>query len=255
MALWGNKDDKTSTGTVAVAANGLVSGTSTKIDTEAKEGDYLRANGVDYIIKSITSNTVAHVAAGTLGAAIAVTNAGNNITYSEKPKSVSTSEVGGDPLKVFGVDTTEVGITDTTHAGWVRRTTGSGGRSGRVQYEVLVAGSTISSDAADDSVLADFRIVISTQPLANTANGSVSNAPATFRVVSVSEPAGATLGYAWTYANGDAIATNANVGVTTGATLVVNTATQTANADFKVTITNAQSDTLVSGNATLTVTS
>lgn len=155
MALWGNKDDKTSTGTVAVAANGLVSGTSTLFTTEAAVGNYMRANGVDYIIKSITSNTVAHVAAGTLGAAIAVAAAANNITYSEKPKSVSTSEVGGDPLKVFGVDTTEVGITDTTHAGWVRRTTGSGGRSGRVHFEVLVASSSITSDAADDSELAD----------------------------------------------------------------------------------------------------
>jgi hypothetical protein len=155
MALWGNKDDKASTGTVAVAANGLVSGTSTLFTTEAKVGDYMKANGVDYIIESITSNTVAHVAAGTLGAAIAVTAAANSITYSEKPKSVSTSEVGGDPLKVFGVDTTEVGITDTTHAGWVRRTAGTGGRNGRVHFEVLVAGSSIASDAADDSVLAD----------------------------------------------------------------------------------------------------
>ena len=58
-------------------------------------------------------------------------------------------------MKVFGVDTTEVGITDTTHAGWVRRTAGTGGRNGRVHYEVLVAGSSIASDAADDSVLAD----------------------------------------------------------------------------------------------------
>ncbi|MDA9002819.1 hypothetical protein N9J19_00455 [bacterium] len=155
MALWGNKDDKTSTGTVAVAANGLVSGTSTLFQTEAKVGDYVRANGVDYSIVSITSNTVAHVAPGTLGAAIAVTAAGNNITYSEKPKSVSTSEVAGDPLKVFGVDTTEIGVTDTTHAGWVRRTTGTGGRSGRVQFEVLVAGSSIAGDAADDTELAD----------------------------------------------------------------------------------------------------
>jgi hypothetical protein len=41
------------------------------------------------------------------------------------------------------------------HAGWVLRTEGTGGRAGRVQYEVLVASSTISSDAADDTILPD----------------------------------------------------------------------------------------------------
>lgn len=155
MALWGNKDDKTSTGTVAIAANGLVSGTSTLFGTESKVGDYMRANSLDHLITSITSNVVCHVAAGVPGATLAVVAASNNITYSEKPKSVTTSESQGDPVKVFGVDTTEVGVTDTTHAGWVRRTAGTGGRNGRVHFEVLVAGSSIAGDAADDSQLAD----------------------------------------------------------------------------------------------------
>lgn len=42
-----------------------------------------------------------------------------------------------------------------THAGWVRRTIGTGGRAGRVQYETLVAMSSISGDQADDLVLPD----------------------------------------------------------------------------------------------------
>lgn len=63
--------------------------------------------------------------------------------------------VSGDPSKVFGVDTTEAGVTDTTHAGWVRRTVGTGGRSGRVMHEVLVASSSITGDAADDTELPD----------------------------------------------------------------------------------------------------
>lgn len=40
-----------------------------------------------------------------------------------------------------------------THAGWVLRTEGSGGRAGRVFYETLVAGSSIQGDADDDSKL------------------------------------------------------------------------------------------------------
>jgi len=39
------------------------------------------------------------------------------------------------------------------HAGWNKRTAGSGGRAGRVHYETLVAGSSISGDAADDAKL------------------------------------------------------------------------------------------------------
>lgn len=42
-----------------------------------------------------------------------------------------------------------------THAGWVVRKVGSGGRAGRVQYETLVAMGSISTDASDDTVLPD----------------------------------------------------------------------------------------------------
>lgn len=41
------------------------------------------------------------------------------------------------------------------HAGWVIRTEGTGGRAGRVQYETLVAMSSIASDASDDTILPD----------------------------------------------------------------------------------------------------
>jgi len=160
MALWGNKDDKTSTGTVAIAANGLVSGTSTVFDDEAKVGDYLVVNStVQFVINSITSNTVAHVSAAQLGTSVNAVAAGN-YTLNEKPISVSFSEVPqgshGDPSKVFGVDTTEAGVTDTTHAGWVRRTTKTDMHgTDRVMHEVLVAKSDISGDAADDTELPD----------------------------------------------------------------------------------------------------
>lgn len=40
-----------------------------------------------------------------------------------------------------------------THSGWVVRKEGTGGRAGRVQYETLVAGRSITGDAADDQTL------------------------------------------------------------------------------------------------------
>jgi hypothetical protein len=71
------------------------------------------------------------------------------------------SQVGGDLGNVYGVATSEMSYANTagteadnvTHAGWVNRTEGSGGRSGRVFYETLVAGSSIDGDAADDAKL------------------------------------------------------------------------------------------------------
>ena len=44
-----------------------------------------------------------------------------------------------------------LGTGNITHAGWVKRTVGTGGRAGRVQYETLVAMGSISGDASDDT--------------------------------------------------------------------------------------------------------
>ena len=50
---------------------------------------------------------------------------------------------------VYGVDPAETASAAgaVPHAGWVQVTTGTGGRAGRTQYEVLVAMSSISGDA------------------------------------------------------------------------------------------------------------
>jgi hypothetical protein len=161
MALWGNKDDKSSTGTVQVHANGDVAGTSTLFDSEAAVGDYLVINStVQFVISSISSNTVCTVLPAKLGTSVNAVAASNNYTLNEKPISVAFTEAPqgshGDPSKVFGVDTTEAGVTDTTHAGWVRRTTKTDMHgTDRVMHEVLVAKSDISGDAADDTELPD----------------------------------------------------------------------------------------------------
>ena len=52
--------------------------------------------------------------------------------------------------------TASLGSGNYTHAGWVKRTVGTGGRAGRVQYETLVAMSSISSDDnTDDTAFPD----------------------------------------------------------------------------------------------------
>jgi hypothetical protein len=101
MSLWGNKDSKTATGTIAIDADGVVTGTSTAFTTESRVGDFIRVSNEDYRITVITSNTAATVVAGVVGATLTAVNAGASYTLSEKPKYVS------DPTKVFGVDATE----------------------------------------------------------------------------------------------------------------------------------------------------
>lgn len=75
--------------------------------------------------------------------------------------------IGGATVGQFGADNAEVAnaALGISHAGWVLRTEGTGGRAGRVQYETLVAMSSLGStntvygtpavvpDASDDTVL------------------------------------------------------------------------------------------------------
>lgn len=148
MSGWGIKDDKTSTGTIALTTAGAVTGTGTAFTTEAKVGDILTANSIDFRISAIASNTACTVVdADTAGAAIVAQSAGAAYTLSEKPSGmIAANSVGGFTSEtVYGVDATEMGVTGgPAHAGWVKvQTVGS-----RKKYETLVALSSGSSTAA-----------------------------------------------------------------------------------------------------------
>lgn len=138
------------------------------------------------------------------------------------------------------------------HAGWVLRTEGSGGRAGRVSYETLVAMTSLSGDA-EDVVLPDLTILISTQP-ADTSANTTDSEEADFTVVATTSPPGGTITYAWTYANGDAIQAGANVGVTTEATLTIDSSVETSTVEYKVTLSATGAQSVTSSNATLTIT-
>jgi len=133
MALWGNKDSKTASGTVSIANTGVVTGSSTLFTTQAKVGNYIRANGIDYQIVSITSNTVAKVIMGkNNGNGTVTTASGASYTLSEKPASVAHESadsgigVSGDSNKVFGVDTTEINVGGDNVTNVAVATAGSG---------------------------------------------------------------------------------------------------------------------------------
>ena len=157
MSLWGNKDSKTVAGTCAVTDAGAVSGSGGADLSTYAVGDFLRVGANDYVFTAIADATNATVRSATGSTTIPASSAAA-YEVSEKPLSTVYSE-NIDAALIYGADKTEVGIAGegkrVAHAGWVKRTAGSGGRSGRIHYETLVAMSSISGDAGDDSQLAD----------------------------------------------------------------------------------------------------
>lgn len=59
--------------------------------------------------------------------------------------STANAFVSGATVGVYGIEKTELSNGAVAHTGWVLQTTGSGGRAGRVQTEVLVAGGMANS--------------------------------------------------------------------------------------------------------------
>lgn len=164
MSLWGNYDSKpqtnTATATVTVtAANSTVIGVNTKFADDFEAGDFLHVGQNDYVITVVSNNDTMTVRSAT-GSAIAGAEANGSYIVSEKPQYITYSQ-NLDANNVYGVSTDEMAYANTAdteadavpHAGWVLRTEGSGGRAGRVHYEVLVAGSSIQGDADDDTKL------------------------------------------------------------------------------------------------------
>lgn len=158
MSLWGNKDTKAVTGTVAVTQNSVaVVGTGTAFTTTLKPGQTLVIAGVEYKVDSITDDTHAtlhNVYAGT-------TASGLTVTANEQPAYVLDSERAA----VVGVDETEAAVAANRAKGikvpgWNKVTTYVD-QHGNTRYktENLVAGSSftvaVTGDAADDSVVAD----------------------------------------------------------------------------------------------------
>lgn len=104
---------------------------------------------------------------------------------------------------MVGADDAEaVANPGLAHAGWHLKTTGSGGRAGRVIYETLVAMSSMTGDG-DSGTLVDFIIRILTQPVDTDITDGEDG---TIDVVADTLPAGQTITYQWQIdatANGD----------------------------------------------------
>ena len=170
MALWGTKDTVYSTGKVNCTTAGVLTKQSGSIAFTSGNGVKvgqvvtLATDGAGQgqgIIKSIDSAT--QLTLTNLDLPGAFTNVDYEIR--ETPKS----EVNGGRFaigEVFGVDTTEITVANAAsgearkyappHAGWVGITTYNDMHGNfRVKHEVLVAGSSITGDSGDDTILPD----------------------------------------------------------------------------------------------------
>ena len=181
MALWGDKDLVTSTGSISIDfASKTVIGTGTSFTTHGvTQGDVIKIGAgatygyavVDFVSKVGTGETTLliystdHMVAG-----VTTVPASTTFEISQEPlytiadsaydapevqTGLSTNPV---TRSVYGVDEVEVGLALTTayavtHSGWVGVTTYIDTHGSlRVKSEVLVAGGiSTTSDAADDS--------------------------------------------------------------------------------------------------------
>jgi len=192
MALWGNKEALALTGTVATTnGSSTVTGSSTVFLDEVDVGDVIKVNSTFSKIIGITSNT-----ALTISPAWAIANTtGVSATLEQSPKwlaagsGATVQSIGN----VYGVDANEA-TANNEIPGWVYTNVYTDMHGNiRRKSEVLCSLATITTDA-EDTVYADYRLVIGTQPTSKTVTAGSAN---TFTIVTTSVPSGATINYRW----------------------------------------------------------
>lgn len=263
MALWGNKDDVFSPGSVSVNyATKVITGSGTSF-LAASVGDVISIGAGktfgEAIIDKINSQTSISIATTQFlsGAAISGVSA---YTISQKPK-FTQHDTHFTANQIFGVDESEIAVnTSLTHAGWVGIITyvDSSGEL-RTKTETLVAMSGITTgtttyssagDAADDVTLPDVTITITSQP-ASVGVGTTQTA--TFSVVATAVPNTAPLSYQWKKSTTVGGSTYADIaGAINPSVSIANNGTANNGYRYRVVITSGDAS-VTSGFATLTV--
>lgn len=101
------------------------------------------ANATSYFITFANSTAIQ----------LAVNKSGPAINLTSVPTSAQVGHsVTGETATVSAVLSRGAAVT---HAGWVVRKVGTGGRAGRVQYETLVAMGSMTGDGSDDTLFKD----------------------------------------------------------------------------------------------------
>jgi hypothetical protein len=156
---------------------------------------------------AVNSTIVNHASVKAVAAAPTAANVA--LLYGNTTADMYTT---GATIGVFGVDGQESLATHAQHTGWTLRTTGSGGRAGRVTNEVLVALSNMFGDS-DAQTYANVSILLSTLSNASVlANATYYANTVSFTVTpTLTGNTAATLTYQWQYNNTSGSAGWANV--------------------------------------------
>lgn len=162
-----------------------------------------------------------------------------------KPKNLSSAEKSN----TVGINTQEATANGLT-AGWNLKTTGSGGRSGRVFHEVLVAMGSMTGD--NDAIAPEITITV--QPVSQSVTAP---ATATFSVTATRTGTG-SMSYQWQVQQEGAgswvnIAQATSASYTTGATATGDGAGATDGDKYRVIVSLDGADSVTSNAATLTV--
>jgi hypothetical protein len=190
---------------------------------------------------ALWSNTDANTSAPKNAVASGVGLSANGYTLFDASQTIGLTD--DTTVQVFGVDTTEqINATKGGHAGWVMRTTGAGGRAGRVHVETLVAMGSVSADA-EDAVYVDAVITIVTQPQSNAA--FTSGEDLVLSVTATSNPSVA-LSYQWYDVSNDAILVG-----NTAPTL--NLYNLTTDSSYNVVVSATGADSVASANADIVI--
>jgi hypothetical protein len=168
----------------------------------------------------------------------------------------------GETIGLFAVDTQEASVRGTTGSGWVLKTTGSGGRAGRVQEELLVAISSFVNGDGDAQTYANVAITLDALGSKSVVAGGGNTAIFT-ETVTLTGNTSAALAYQWQVNNAGTWGNVANgtpanttyAGATTSALTITPTYTDANGYKYRVIVTAAdQGVTATSANGTLTVT-
>ena len=258
MALWGNNTALALTGTVATTnGSSTVTGSSTLFLSEIKPGDVIRVNSTYSKVALVTSNT-----ALTISPSWAIANtSGVTAQVKQAPKHLAA---GSDATvqnitNIYGVDINEA-TANNEIPGWVYTNvyTDTHGNIRRKSEVLAVLGSMSTAQDDEDTVYADYRLVIGTQPASRTVTAGSAN---TFTISVTSVPAGATINYRWQRAaNANAAFVDlTNTGTWTNTTAAtVNFANSTLAVSgsiyrVQMSVTGGTAANTVSANATLTI--
>lgn len=168
----------------------------------------------------------------------------------------------GETIGLFAVDAQEAAVRGTVGSGWVLKTTGSGGRAGRVQEELLVAISSFVNGDGDAQIYANVAISLAALGTKSVVAGGGNTAIFT-ETATLSGNTAAALTYQWQVNNAGTWGNVANgtpanttyAGATTSALTITPTYTDANGYKYRVIVTAADEGvTATSANGTLTVT-